>query len=418
MSEKAPSKCINGSYAWIVVVVTMLCGFIPGSNMAKAISLAPIVCMTFGLDSAQFGVLVAAFYIMGAVMAFPTLGMVNKIGMKGSVIIVLAVSVIGCAMGAISYGNGNAVMFIVSRVFEGAAFGIMGVVGSSSIGPWFSPEKRSFPLSIWSMWVAACMCVCPILFGWLNETMGVDLDAIWWGTMVYDIIASVLFIIFYKAPEDLAEAQAAEGETAGKASISRALKSKMLWALSLIFLFDEAAYMAINGFITTYLNTELGTTLVFANAIFSLFGFMGAICPPISGAITQKFKNHRWMLLVGLIIAVCYTALVFHIQNPVMFYPLSILAGIVGGCVPSILWQFAPNTVCTEDIPAANGFMAFTQNVGMIIGSLIIGNAISIWGWGMGSWIGMLPLYVICLILFFAFGCHKKLTLENFGMKE
>lgn len=55
--------------------------------------------------------------------------------------------------------------------------------------------------------------------------------------------------------------------------------------------------------------------------------------------------------------------------------------------------------------------MAFTQNVGMLIGALVIGNAIQMWGWGMGSWIGMLPLYIICLIIFFAFGVHKKLKL-------
>ena len=101
----------------------------------------------------------------------------------------------------------------------------------------------------------------------------------------------------------------------------------------------------------------------------------------------------------------------FHLKDPVLFYPLSILAGIVGGCVPSILWQFTPNTVDTVDIPAANAFMAFTQNIGMTIGALIIGNAITIWGWGMGSWIGMVPLYIICLIIYFAFGCHKKLKL-------
>ncbi|MDY5809206.1 MAG: MFS transporter [Coriobacteriales bacterium] len=418
MSDKAldKSKCVDGSYAWIVVVVTMLCGFIPGSNMAKAIALAPVVCMTYGFDPAAFGVVVACFYIMGAVMAFPTMGMVNKLGMKGSVGVVLAVSVIGCAMGALA--GTNATLFVVSRIFEGAAFGIMGVVGASSIGPWFSKEKRSFPLSIWSMWVAVCMCVCPVMFGYLNENMGVGLQAIWWGTMVYDIIASVLFIVFYRKPADQRAMSEGEEVAESKANLKRALKSPMLWALSLIFLFDEAAFMAINGFITTYLNVELGTTLVFANAIFSLFGLLGAVFPPISGVITQKFRNHRWMLLFGLICAVAYTALVFHIKNPVLFYPLSILAGIVGGCVPSILWQFAPNTVCTDDIPAANSFMAFTQNVGMIIGALVIGNAISMWGWGMGSLIGMVPLYIICLVIFFAFGVHKKLKLENFEGME
>ena len=412
MSEKAldKSKCINGSYGWVIVLFTMMVGFVPGSNMAKAIALAPVVCQNFMIDNATFGLVVAAFYIMGFVMAFPTTGLVNKWGMKVSVAVAVGCGVVGSIMGAMA--GTNTTLFIVSRVVEGASFGIMGVVGASSIGPWFSPEKRSLPLSIWSMWVAACMCVCPILFGWLVESLGVTWDGIWWGTAVYDLLVGILFIVFYRKPLDLDSASSIEEADAGKgANIKRALKSPMLWAMALIFLFDEAAYMAINGFIVTYLSTELGATLVAANAIFSLFGFMGAITPPVSGWITQKFNNHRWVLLVGLIIAVVYTALVFHLKDPVLFYPLSILAGIVGGCVPSILWQFTPNTVDTVDIPAENAFMAFTQNIGMTIGALIIGNAITIWGWGMGSWIGMVPLYIICLIIYFAFGCHKKLKL-------
>lgn len=405
------SKCIDGSYGWVVVLFTMLVGFVPGSNMAKAIALAPVVCQNFMIDPATFGVVVAAFYIMGFVMAFPTTGLVNKLGMKGSVVIAVGCGVLGSVMGAMA--DTNTTMFIVSRVIEGASFGIMGVVGASSIGPWFSPQKRSLPLSIWSMWVAVCMCVCPIMFGWLVETVGVSWSAIWWGAAVYDLAVGILFCVFYRKPLDLEAATNSEGEGMGKASIKRALKSPMLWALALIFLFDEAAFMAINGFITTYLNVELGTTLVFANAIFSLFGFMGAIAPPVSGWITQKWNNHRWVLLVGLFVAVAYTALVFNLREPALFYPLSIFAGIVGGCVPSILWQFTPNTVDTVDIPAANAFMAFTQNIGMTIGALIIGNAITIWGWSQGSLIGMVPLYVICLIIYFAFGVHKKLKIEE-----
>lgn len=404
------SKCIDGSYGWVVVLFTMLVGFVPGSNMAKAISLAPIVCMNFQINEATFGLIVASFYIMGFIMAFPTTGLVNKLGMKGSVAIAVGCGIIGSIMGAMA--GTNLTVFVVSRVIEGASFGIMGVVGASSIGPWFSPKKRSLPLSIWSMWVAVCMCVCPILFGWLNESMGVDMAGIWWGTAVYDLVVGILFILFYRRPLDLDKVENEEDPTGTKkASISRALKSPMLWALALIFLFDEAAFMAINGFIVQYLTTQLDASLVLANAIFSLFGLMGALTPPISGWITQKWNNHRWVLLVGLFVAVIYTALVFQLKDPMLYYPLSILAGIVGGAVPSILWQFTPNTVEDADIPAANALMAFTQNIGMTIGALIIGNAIVMWGWSMGSLIGMVPLYIICLIIYFAFGVQKKLKL-------
>ena len=56
------SKCIDGSYGWVVVLFTMLVGFVPGSNMAKAISLAPIVCMNFQINEATFGLFVAVIY--------------------------------------------------------------------------------------------------------------------------------------------------------------------------------------------------------------------------------------------------------------------------------------------------------------------------------------------------------------------
>lgn len=412
MSDQAldKSKCIDGSYGWIVVLFTMLVGFVPGSNMAKAISLAPVVCQTYMINEATFGLVVAAFYIMGFVMAFPAAGMVNKLGIRASGLIAALCGVLGSVLGAIA--GTDAAVFIVSRVIEGASFGIMGVVGASSIGPWFSPRKRSLPLSIWSMWVAVCMCICPILFGWLYESVGVSMDGIWWGTAVYDLVVGILFFVFYRRPLDLDKVENEQDpEGTKKASITRALKSPMLWALALIFLFDEAAYMAINGFIVQYLTTQLDATLVLANGIFSLFGFMGALTPPISGWITQKWNNHRWVLLFGLCVAVIYTAVVFQLQDPMLYYPLSILAGIVGGAVPSILWQFTPNTVEDADIPAANAFMAFTQNIGMTIGALIIGNAIVMWGWSMGSLIGMLPLYIICLIIYFAFGVQKKLKL-------
>ena len=48
----------------------------------------------------------------------------------------------------------------------------------------------------------------------------------------------------------------------------------------------------------------------------------------------------------------------------------------------------------------------------LTIGALIIGNAIVMWGWSMGSLIGMVPLYIICLIIYFAFGVQKKLKLQ------
>jgi predicted MFS family arabinose efflux permease len=365
---------------------------------------------TFGFGADTLGWVIALFYVMGFIMAFPTTAFINKLGIKGAVAIAVAGGVIGSLLGALF--SDNLPIFMISRIFEGMGFGVLGVAGSSAIAPWFAPEKRSVPLAIWSMWVAICMCLCPILYGWVVDTVGLSWTSIWWGTAVYDVIALVLFFALYKAPAQPFESEEEKAEkNRGKAVFSRAYKSKMLWGLALIFLFDEAAFMAINGFLTTYLTEQLATSLVFATGISSLFGFAGAIFPPISGAICQKFNNHRWILLFSLICGVAYTAVVFTLQNPSLYYGVAILAGIVGGWVPGIIWQFTPNTVEPDDIPAANSLVAFTQNLGMFIGAIAMGSAISGFGWSTGSFVALVPCYILCLIVYFVTGLNKTMKL-------
>lgn len=400
----------ESSYGWVIVIVILLAGFTAPMNMAKVTSLAPVVMQTFGFGPDTLGWVIALFYVMGFVMAFPTTAFINKLGIKGAVSIAIAGGVLGSVLGAAFCDN--LAIFMASRILEGMGFGVMGVAGSSAIAPWFAPEKRSLPLGVWSMWVAICMCLCPILYGWIVDTLAMTWTTIWWITAVYDVVALVLFFALYRAPEKPYEStEEKEAKNRGKAVFSRAYKSKMLWGLALIFLFDEAAFMAINGFLTTYLTEQLAVSLVFATAISSLFGFAGAIAPPISGAICQKFNNHRWILLFSLICGVAYTAIVFTLQIPELYYGVAILAGIVGGWVPGIIWQFTPNTVQTDDIPAANSLVAFSQNLGMFIGAIFMGAAVTGFGWTTGSFIALVPCYIICLIVFFAFGLHKTMKL-------
>lgn len=407
------TKSADSSYGWVILTITMLVGFTAPANMAKVTALAPVVMATYGFDADVLGWVIALFYVLGFVMAFPTTAFINKLGIRGAVAIAVGSGIVGSVLGAIA--GDNLALFMVSRVFEGMGFGVMGVAGSSAIAPWFQPERRSIPLGIWSMWVAVCMCVCPILYGWVVDTLGMEWSVVWWGTAVYDIAVLVLFFVLYREPErPFQSAEEKEEASRGKSVFGRAYKSVMLWALAIIFLADEAAFMAINGFLTTYLETGIGTSLLFATAISSLFGFAGAIAPPISGAIAQVTNGHRWILLFGLVCGIVYTAVVFTCQIPELYYGIAILAGIVGGFVPGIIWQFTPNAVANpDDIPAANSLVAFTQNLGMFIGAILMGNAVTALGWSMGSWVALVPCYIVCIIVFFAGGLHKTMKLEK-----
>lgn len=392
------TRSTASSYGWVILAVTFLAGFTAPANMAKVTALAPVVMATFGFGPDTLGWVIALFYVLGFIMAFPTAGLINRLGIRNVVLIAIGCAAVGSVIGAMTT---DVTVFMVSRFFEGAGMGVMGVAGASAIAPWFAPEKRGFPLGIWAMWVALAMCICPILYGWIVDTLALPWQTVWWGTFVFDIVVGVIFVIFYREPERPFVSDEEKAAGVGKASFKRALKNPMLWALGLIFFFDEAAFMAINGFLTTYLTEELSTTLVFATGIASAFGVAGAICAPLCGKISDWLKTRKWVLLFALVGGTVYTAVVFTCQDPNLYWGIMILAGIAGGFVPSIIWAATPDTVEPDDVPVANGLVATTQNLGMFVGAIFMGNAIASFGWSTASFAVLVPCYIICIVIFF-----------------
>jgi MFS family permease len=384
-----------------VLAVTFIAGFTAPLNMAKIVALAPQVMETFGIEPGMFGTVVALFFILGFLLAFPTAAIIKKLGLRTSILTAVACGFIGSVVGWISISSGgDLTIFMVSRFLEGAGMGILGVAGASAIAPWFPAEKRGFPLGIWAIWVAAGMVVGPILFGQMFNATG-SIESVWIGTTIFDVVAGIIFLLFYRdAP---AAEEALEGGPA-KGSIFAVLKNGPLIALGLIFLFDEMAFMTINGFFTAYVegpNVMLDVTT--ATLLSSLFAVSGAIFAPLAGKISDVLKTRKWVLLVGLIVGVIYTATVFNLtaDTAFLYWPMIVIAGIVGGMVPSVIWIATPETVEPEQVPAANAVVATTQNFGMCIGSLVMGNAIEVFGYSQSSFMFMVPLYIICIIVLF-----------------
>ncbi len=397
-------KGVDSGYGWVVLAITFLAGFTAPANMAKVTALAPVIMQTFGFTPDVLGWVIALFYVLGFVMAFPTTTLINRLGIRNVVMLAIGCAAIGSVMGAVTQ---DVAVFMASRVLEGAGMGVMGVAGASAIAPWFAPEKRGLPLGIWAMWVALAMCICPVLYGFMVDTLGMAWQSVWWGTLVFDVIIGILFFLLYAEPS---HPQVSEDEKRehGAAVFGRAYKSKTLWALAIIFFLDEAAFMAINGFLTTYLTEQLAVTLVFATTISSAFGIAGTIGAPLSGWLSDLLKTRKWVLLFALVCGVAYTAVVFTCGDPNLYWGIMILAGIVGGFVPSIIWQATPDTVEPDDVPAANSLVAFTQNLGMFVGAVAMGNAITAFGWSAGSYVALLPCYALALVVFFV-GLRKSL---------
>jgi MFS family permease len=384
--------------------------------MAKVTALAPIVAQVYGYDVSITGWGVAVFFILGFALAVPGAKVVQKLGVRWTVSISIALGAIGSLLGVIGSGF---TIFLISRIFEGAAFGVMGVAGPSAIAPWFPKKKRGFPLGLWATWVALAMFACPILYGEISAINGITnpfdpaalaaeqltVAQIWWGTFIFDVVILVVFNLLYRdAPRNMfGEDEDSEPDT--KIDWKGIFTNPVLISLALIFLVDELAFMAINGLFTTYLTGDVGSPIALDMATATLWAgaaaFLGFCFAPIFGKLTDVLKTQKWVLLFGLIGGIGFTALVFTQANINLYYLIVVLGGIAGGGVPSVIWGSVPATVKPDQIPSANAMVAFSQNIGMFIGAIAMGNAVLNLGWTTASFVVLVPAYVICIIILF-----------------
>ena len=397
-AKKAPKT------GWAILAVVFLAGICAPANMDKVTTLAPILMEVFNIDTGLIGWVIALFYVLGFCMAFPTAGIANKFGIKTTIIFSLIVGIIGNLLGVFST---SLPVFMVSRVLEGVGMGVMGVVGVAAISPWFAPSRQGLPLGIWGMWVSVPMFVGPIIYTAIFEATGAW-QPVWWFTIGLSVLALIAFVIVYRDPdfvydedENIVSLDGDEVPELEKPSIKKALALPVVWILAIIIILDNIGFMAVQGFLTTYIYDFLGAPLGIAAALVALAAIVGAVMSPISGAISDRIRSRRIMLLVAYVCAVAYTWLVFSTTDLVLFTVVIVLMGIACGTAGAMQWAACGEAVPPAALAGAMAVLAFMQNLGMFLGSGFFGMLVEGMGgdWGMAAHVIIVPLYVITLIV-------------------
>jgi MFS family permease len=384
--------------AWAVVFATYLVGFSVPANMAKVAALGPVLMPFFGIQEDMLGYIMGIFNVLGIILAFPAVSLIKRAGIRVTVITSVACGVIGGVLGAVATDYW---VFLISRFFEGAGMGIMGVAGATTISPWFPKEKRGLPLAVWGLWVSTAMVICPTLYSYLVESVGLQFQTIWWGKVVFDIFVLAVFLFVYRdptTPYDDADVSDVFGDNETNYKATDIFKSKPLVGLGLIFIFCNMAFMGVTNFLPVYLTSVVGTSLVTAGLITSWYAVTGATMAPIGGKLSDIFKTRKVFILIGLSAGIVFSAVAFTATQEWIYWPLGILGGLTGAMEPTLIWATAPETVPGKLLPNAMGWLSFTQNIGMVIGTMILGNVILAVGWTVSAFALIIPAYIIGLV--------------------
>lgn len=396
-------KTGNMGRAWPVVLVVFLAGFCMPANMGETMWVAPAImeALQFGPDI--LGWVNGVFYILGAVIAFPAASFIRTIGVRWSVVIALACGIVGNFVGILAP---SVEILMVARIIQGAGFGLMGVIGVAAIAPWFPREKRGLPLGVWAIWVASANAITPILDAAIVEATG-NYVSVWEFFLAFDVLVLILFLAVYREPSD-PYIDEAEKSGLAKFSYKELFGNKVVWILAFVFFVEEGAFIASQGFLSTYIVSYVDPSLMIGSLFVSAGAFWGMCVSPLAGKISDAIHSRRKVLIFCMISAVIFGALVFFITDTWLYLIVIILNGFVGGGVASMLWTSCSEVVPSHLISGATAALACSQSIGMFLGSMFMGNIIDAIGFTMSGWVILVPCFTLGLLAV-VFGLRGKL---------
>lgn len=400
----AAKKKLSPSYAWVILIVVWLCAFTMPANMTKVSALMAPLMEWFSIDEGAASLMMSLFYVMGCVVAFPAVGIINKFGIRKTILVSAACAIVGGLLGVFS--GTNLTMFMVSRVIEGVGWGIVAVTGVPAISSWFAPSKRGLPMGIWGIWVAVAFIVGPIVFAAVSEATG-TWQSVWWVNIVFDLVIAVLFAILYRDPvyvfdENENPVYTEEAELAKEDASFKwgpALKSPAVWLCAIAQFLICAGSMGIENFLATYVFTNLDASLTMANVIVSLGGIAGIIWSLILGKVSEFVKNNKIILIVCAIAGCIYSWMAFEATDLTVYILIAILIGLAEGGGPAMVFGILAKECPEESLPTGTALLTFLQNLGMIIGTTVVGNAVASVGWATGAHIISVPAYALIVVV-------------------
>lgn len=408
METKQTEQTSSGR-AWLCATIIIISGFLFGMMLKKIAGTMLLIMPALGVGSSAGGALVSAITIVSMIIAIPIGGIIVRFGARKVILLAFAFAIIGNVVGALSV---NYPMLYVSRVIEGAGFGIFIPAAPSLLTSFFPPEKRGLPMGIWSTNVGAGAFLVLVFTNLVCDFNDPATWAnMWWFIAVLMAVFGVLFFIFVKPPQ---QAQAPAGGDKPKVSVVEGFKSLPMWLLVLSFIGYTFGFIALTTFMPTYLNAVLGIDAATANVYTSVLTAAMIVGGFIAGFVLKRTKREMkpWLYVIFMVLSGVAISLSF-VYGANMVIVFSVVGGIVMQFVPAILFNNAPDTAkAPMYVGAAMALISLCQNFGGFLSGNISGMIIENYGW-MAMTYALIAASIIAVVLSILYARSMKAKLQE-----
>ena len=382
---------------WICFSALFFFGFTAAFNLFKAAPAIAFIGADLGFDEAGLGYIMSSYAIAALVLAYPGMLIMQKIGVKASVLILCVLMLLGSVIGSFAP---NAALFLVGRAIEGCAYGLICVIGPNIMPRLFPLKNQGLVMGIWSLWIPVGTIIAFFLAPVIFEAAG--WRPIWYVSLVMEVVSLVWMFASVKMPQvpenELVDGDVTRRKKPGKCFMFAAIMMSVAF-LAWVYVYVDN----INTLYPTFLQQAKGMS-VFDSSM--LPNWIAIITIPVGilfGVLSDKWNARKYFVAVPyLVVALLMFFCAFTPGNDLVGpWTFCILMGVCAAGIPmgtrAIIPVLVPDPKKTD---LALATMAFATGLAQCMGSLA-SLSIAEMGWTANGQFVLAPLALIASLIVF-----------------
>jgi NNP family nitrate/nitrite transporter-like MFS transporter len=314
-------------------------------------ALAPLFADRYRLSSAEVGLLVAVPVLLGSLARVPLGVLTDRYGGRAVFSVLLLALIVPAVLAGLTdtYSGLLAVSFVLG--LAGASF----AVGAPFVSRWFPPESQGFALGVYgvgNIGTAIANYFAPRLaaqIGW-RATFFACAPAL--------LAMAILFLVVGRDAPGPRKART----LAERLSVFR--RRPVAWVLALFYFVTFGGFVAIGGYLPSYLVSAHGLARTDAGARAAGFVVLATLARPVGGWLSDRVRATSVLDVVLLVVAALAVVLAFSPGMPVLtgaFLGVAVALGLGNGAVFKLVAELFPDEVGTVTgiVGAAGGLGGF-----------------------------------------------------------
>ena len=246
---------------------------------------------------------------------------------------------------------------------------------------------------IWATWMPMGSIIMYSLAPTLSSAMG--WQVVWWFGAGFTLIIFILYWALIKMPPVPSTGSKEAGSPAKEQPrLREGMANRNLWLLAVSFCCFCIVAVTLNIFLPTFLAAERGYSLASASFMVSVGMIVTLVVSPLSGWISDRIGSRKLVLIVPSLALVVMPLFPFSISGW-MIPVYMILQGVIIGAIPTAAFASVPELMGNPQLVGIGmAVMAFSQNLGIIIGPTLFGILVETGGWVTAGY-ALIPFAII-----------------------